>query len=52
MNLFRKEKPTYRHRKKLTVTKGKRGEGINLEYEINRHTPTAFRIGEQQGLTV
>ena len=31
MNLFRKEKPTYRHRKKLMVTKGKRGEGINLE---------------------
>ena len=36
---------------KLTFTKGKRGGGINLEYEINRYTPTVFKIGKQQGFT-
>ena len=34
---------------KLMVTKQKRGEGINLENEINRCIPTVFKIGKQEG---
>ena len=34
---------------KLMVTKQKRGEGINLENEINRYIPTVFKIGKQEG---
>ena len=38
MDLFTEQKETHRHRK-LMVTKGKRGGGINQEYKINRYTP-------------
>ena len=35
MNLFIKQKQTFRHRKKLMVTK-EEGGGINWEYEVKK----------------
>ena len=44
MNLFTKQKQTYRFVNKFRVTKGdSQGEGITQELGLNKHTPLCVR---------
>ena len=52
MNIFTKQKQTYRYENKHMVTKGEtERRGINQELGINIHT-TIYKIDKQQGPTV
>ena len=46
MNLFTKQKQTYRNKKQPQVTIGERGGGINQEFGVNIHT-TIYKTDRQ-----